>query len=100
MSARSRSMSSSNALSVCPLPCCISLLRSAVAAGDVILRPLPARVGEDLGRLAIFDKLAEVKKGSALRDARRLLHVVRDDGNRVAAAKLVDQLLNLCGCDR
>ena len=50
--------------------------------------------------LAIFDQLAEVEEGGALRHARRLLHVVGDDDDRVAAAQLVDQLLDLGGGDR
>ena len=59
-----------------------------------------ARVGEDVRGLAVFDQLAEVEEGGALRHARRLLHVVRDDHDRVAAAQLVDQLLDLGGGDR
>ena len=59
-----------------------------------------ARIGEDLARLAIFDQLAEVEKGGALRHARGLLHVVGDDDDRVAAAQLVDQFLDLGGGDR
>src|SRR6266545_7481449 len=97
MRARSRSMSSSNALSVCPLACCIVLLRSAVAAGDIVLGALLARVGEDLRRLAILDELAEVEESGALRNARGLLHIVGNDRDCIAAAKLVDQLLDL-GC--
>ena len=50
--------------------------------------------------LAVFDQLAEVEEGGALRHARGLLHVVGDDRDRVAAAKLVDQLLDLGGGDR
>src|SRR6476661_8085158 len=100
MSARSRSMSSSNAFSVCPLACCIMSLRSAIAARDVILSAPFARIGEDLGRLAIFDELAEVEERRPLRHARGLLHVVRDDRDRVAATQFVDQLLNLRRGDR
>src|SRR5438045_1298975 len=100
MSARSRSMSSSNALSVCPLACCMFLLRSAVAAGNIVLSARFARIGEDFRRFAIFDKLAEVEEGGALRDTRRLLHIVSHDRDRIAAAKLVNQLLDLGGGDR
>ena len=50
--------------------------------------------------LAVFDQLAEVEEGGPLRHARGLLHVVGDDRDRVAAAKLVDQLLDLGGGDR
>src|SRR6476619_5383026 len=100
MSARNRSRSSSNALIVCPLVVAIVMLRSAVAAGDIILGALLARVGEDLARLAIFDHLAEVEERRPLRHARGLLHVVRDDRDRVAATQFVDQLLNLRRGDR
>src|SRR4051812_24989648 len=100
MSARNRSMSSSNAFSVCPLACCIILLRSAVAAGNIVLGALLARVREDLRRFAVFNQLAEVEECSALRDSRRLLHVMGDDRDRIAAAKLVDQLFDLGGRDR
>src|SRR4051794_20255705 len=100
MSARSRSMSSSNALSVCPLACCMSLLRSAIAAGDIIRRAPLARIGEDLRRLAVFDHLAEVEESGPLRHSRGLLHVVGDNSDGVAAAKLVNQLLDLGGGDR
>src|SRR4051794_31370153 len=100
MSARSRSMSSSKALSVCPIACSIISLRSAVAAGNIVGGPLLARVREDLRRLAVFDQLAEVEKSRALRHARRLLHVVRNDRDCVTAAKLVNQLLDLGRGDR
>src|SRR5215213_1939209 len=100
MSARSRSMSSSNALSVCPLACCIFLLRSAVAAGDIILRALLPRVREDRRRLAVFHQLPEVEERRPLRHARCLLHVMSNDRDRIAAAKLVDQLLDLRRRDR
>src|SRR5204863_1696136 len=100
ISARSRSMSSSNALSVCPLACCMVLLRSAVPAGDIVLRARLARVGEDLRRLAVLDQLTKMEKGRPLRHTCRLLHVVGDDGDRIAAAQLVDQLLDLGGGDR
>src|SRR3982750_1439321 len=100
MSARNRSMSSSNAFSVCPLACCITLLRSAIAAGNIVLGAPLARVREDLRRFAVLDQLAEVKECGALRNPRGLLHVVSDDRDRIAAAKLVDQLLDFRGGDR
>src|SRR5687767_549089 len=96
ISARSRSMSWSKALSVCPpVCCCIIALQSAVAAGNVILRALLPRIGENLACLAVFDQLAEVEESGPLRHARSLLHVVGDDRDRIAAAKLVDQFLDL-----
>src|SRR3712207_2420014 len=95
--ARSWSRSWSKALTVWAL---MRLGSSAVAAGDVILGAGLAGIGEDFGRLAIFDEVAEVEKGGLLRDPRRLLHVVGDDHDRIAAAKLVDQLLDLGGGDR
>ena len=50
--------------------------------------------------LAVFDQLAEVEEGGALRDARGLLHRVGDDDDGVAAAQLVDQFLDPRGGDR
>ena len=41
-----------------------------------------------------------MEEGRALRHARGLLHVVGDDHDRIAAAQLVDQLLDLGGRDR
>ena len=41
-----------------------------------------------------------MEEGGALRDARGLLHIVGDDDDRIAAAQLVDQLLDLGGGDR
>src|SRR6476469_3837983 len=100
MRARSRSMSSSKALSVCPLACCITGLRSAVTAGNIVLGALLARIGEDFRGLPIFDELAEVEECSPLRYPRGLLQVVRHDRDRIAAAKLVDQLLDFGRRDR
>src|SRR3954463_7749795 len=47
--------------------------------GDVVLGLLFLRLDEDLVRHAEFDQLAEVHVGGEVRDARRLLHVVRHD---------------------
>ena len=41
-----------------------------------------------------------MEEGGPLRHARRLLHVMGDDGDRITAAQLVDQLLDLGGGDR
>ena len=76
------------------------VLRSAVAAGDIILGALLPRIGEDVRGRAIFDQRAEVEKGGALRHARRLLHVMRHDHDGIAALELVDQFLDLGGGDR
>ena len=46
------------------------------------------------GRLAELDQVALVKEGGEIRDARRLLHVVGDDDDGVAAAQLGDQVLD------
>src|SRR5262245_34936152 len=73
---------------------------SSVAPGDVVAGPLHPRIGEDLGGSPILHQLAEVEEGGALRDAGRLLHVVRHDRDRVVVAQLVDQLLDAGGGDR
>src|SRR3954471_22345239 len=94
--ARSWFSSSSKALSVweCPVAIWIS---SAVAAGNVVPRPLDSGIGEDLRRVVELDEVAEVEEGGLLRDPRRLLHVVGDDDDGEAIAHLVEQLLDL-GC--
>src|SRR5262245_12006233 len=73
---------------------------SSVAPGDVVAGPLHPRIGEDLGRGPVLHQLPEVEEGGALRDARRLLHVVRHDRDRVVVAQLLDQLLDASGGDR
>src|SRR5207248_5217080 len=75
-------------------------LRSAVTAGDIVPGPLLVRVGEDLAGLPELDQLAQVEEGGALRNARRLLHVVGEDHDREALAQLVDQFLDLGRRDR
>ena len=56
--------------------------------------------GEDLVGPVALDQLAEPEEGRHVGDARRLLHVVRDDDDRVAALELVDQLLDALRRDR
>src|SRR5258708_608739 len=94
--------SASNALWVCSV-ITISSLRSrasAEAAGDVILGALVRGGGEHLARGIELDHLAEIHEGGEVGDARRLLHVVGDDGDRVVVLELVDQLFDLGGRDR
>ena len=50
--------------------------------------------------VAELDQLAEIHEGGEVGDARRLLHVVGDDDDRVVVLQLVDQLLDLGGRDR
>ena len=72
----------------------------AEATGDVVLGEAVARVGEDAVGIADLDQLTQVEVGGALRDARRLLHGVGDDHDRVRLAQLIDQILDACGGDR
>src|ERR1700727_417533 len=72
-------------------------LRSAEAAGDVILRALLARRSEYFAGFVEFDELAQIHEGGELRYARRLLHVVRHDGDRVVLGEFVDELFDLGG---
>src|SRR3954464_15626605 len=81
-------------------------LHLAEPAADVVLGLLLARVGEDLlGRphLDQVPRLAgriEVEEGGDVAGPRRLLHVVSDDDDRVAALQLADQVLDGEGRDR
>jgi hypothetical protein len=53
-------------------------------------------VGEHLSSVdAELDQLAEIHERRVVGDARRLLHVVGDDDDRVVRLELVDQLLDL-----
>src|SRR4029079_2354462 len=74
--------------------------RSAEPAGDVGLRALVVGGGEDVLSRAELDQLAEIHEGGEVRDARRLLHVMRHDDDGVVLLELVDQLLDLGGRDR
>src|SRR5437868_6571936 len=100
ISPRSSPKSWSNALSVCPCVCCMVKLRSAVAAGDIILRALDMRVRKNLRSLARLDEFAEVEEGSMLRDACCLLHIVSHDHNREALLEFVNQLFDFGRRDR
>ena len=68
--------------------------------GDVALGALVLGVGEDLVRRPVLDQLAVEHERGRVRDPRGLLHVVRDDHDRVALLELVDQLLDLQRRDR
>src|ERR1700754_842758 len=78
---------------------CLSICSnsSAEAAGDVVLGVLLLRLHEELGRGAELDQVAEVHVGGVVRAAGRLLHVVRDDHDRVVGLQFVDQFFDLAG---
>src|SRR5690606_5866396 len=67
---------------------------SSEPPGDVRLRALLARVGEDAVGGPVLHQLTPVEKGRVIRDARRLLHVVGHDDDRVVLLQLVDELLD------
>src|SRR5918999_233116 len=78
-------------------------------AGDVGLRARIGRVGEDLLRVVELDDaagavlvLAELdgEERRLVRDTRRLLHVVRDDHDRVLPLQVQHEVLDLAGGDR
>src|SRR5262245_6277584 len=72
----------------------------AEAAGDIVLRASIARRGEHLARGIELDQLAQIHEGGEVGDARRLLHVMGDNHDRVILFELVDQLLDFGGRDR
>src|SRR5271154_4955581 len=78
----------------------VYLQLSAKTAGNVVLGPLRKRRLKDHLGVAVFDQTAEIHEGGVVGDARRLLHVVRDDNDGVDAGKLMDQLFDLGGGDR
>src|SRR4051794_21047300 len=87
----------SNAFAVCSEAMFFS---SAEPAGDVVLGTSVARRGEKLAGLVEFDQLPKVHEGGLVRDARRLLHVVGDDGDGVVLRQFLDQFLDLGGGNR
>src|SRR5690606_171023 len=93
MRAASPSSSSWNDLTICCVTAC-SPVRSTEAAGDVVLRALVTRIGEDAFRLAFLDKLAKMEESRALRDTRCLLHRMCHDDDGVIAPQLVHQLFD------
>src|ERR1700682_2621980 len=87
----------SNALAVCSEA---MFLSSAEPAGDVVLGASIARRGEYLVGFVEFDQFSEIHEGSFVRDARGLLHVVGDDGDRIVLRQFLDQFLALGGRNR
>src|SRR5438105_6649884 len=76
------------------------VLRLAEPAGHVVLGELFGGSREDLLRSVTLDELPEPEEGRDVRDARRLLHVVRHDHDRIVRLQLVNQFLDALGCDR
>src|SRR6266516_4649727 len=82
----------------------------AEAAGDVVLGALVRGPCEDRGVLVVVDEDAaalvavladlDAEERGHVCDARRLLHVVRDDHDRVLALQVVEQVLDARGGDR
>ena len=64
-------------------------------AAHIILGALVLRAGEDRAGLAELHQFAQVHEGGVIGHPGRLLHVVGDDDDAVAALQLVDQLLDL-----
>src|SRR3954470_4661560 len=78
-------------------------VRSGISAelpGDVLLRALVARRREQGLGVGVLDELAEQQERGRVRHARGLLHVVRDDDDRVVLLELGDELLDLQRRDR
>src|SRR5262245_12181778 len=74
--------------------------RSTEAPGDVVLRLFLRWLDEQIVGAPVLDQLPEVHVGGEVRDARRLLHVVRDDHDSVIGLEIVDQLIDLRGGNR
>src|ERR1041384_2372117 len=67
---------------------------------DVILGHLLVGFGEHLFSAVELDHLAQPEERSKIRNASRLLHIMRHNHNRVALSQLDDQLFDLLGGDR
>src|SRR5437588_3464753 len=79
--------------------------RSSEAPGDVVLGSAVIGLGEDLGRRPHLDEPAglagagDIEEGGGVAHARRLLHVVGDDDDRVAVLEIADEVLDPKGGD-
>src|SRR5215467_5264057 len=106
ISATMRAMScrsTSKAFAVCSLIVTVIAViprRSAEATGDIVLRAPVARRREYLAGRVELGQLAQIHERREIRDAGGLLHVMRDDHDRIVRLELVDQLLDLGGRDR
>src|SRR5580693_7165765 len=78
----------SNALAVCSEAMCLS---STEPAGDVVLGAPVAWRREDLVGFVEFDQFTEIHERGFVGNARGLLHVVGDDGDRIVFRQLLDQ---------
>src|SRR5579863_387578 len=76
-----------------------ALPQSAEAARDVVFGLFSGRSLEDHGGAVEFDQLTQQEKAGVIGDPRRLLHVMRDDGDGATALELEDQVLDLGGRD-
>src|SRR2546430_1282444 len=90
----------SRSRSYCLEACSLMPMGLSKPSGDVVLRLLLLRLDEQLVGDAVLDQLAEVHVGGEVRDAGRLLHVVRHDQDGDALLEIVDQLLDQGGGDR
>src|SRR5699024_1898565 len=88
---------------------CRRCATSAETAGDVVLGALVGGVAEDLLGLVVLDEAAVTvarlvdtgrEERGPVRYPGRLLHVVRDDDDRVITRQLIHQVLDLEGGDR
>src|SRR5437773_1001358 len=85
---------------------CSTSSPSSEAPGDVVLGAAVVGLGEDLGGRTHLDQAprlagpGDVEEGSRVADARRLLHVVGDDDDRVVVLQLADEILDAKGGDR
>src|SRR5689334_22589001 len=70
------------------------VLRSAEATGDVVLGLLLLRLDENFVGDSEFHHFPEIHVGRVVRNARGLLHVVRDDYDGVVGLQLVHELLD------
>ena len=72
----------------------------AKAARYIILSSLSLRIGEYLFRLVELHHFAQIKESSLVAHASRLLHIMRDDNNRIVLFQFMNQFLYFCRRDR
>src|SRR6266853_4831774 len=95
---RKVSRSLSYCLERCSLP--IRCSSSTEPAGDVVLRLFLLRLDENLVGHAEFHHFSQIHIRRRVGNARRLLHVVRDDHDRIVVLQLVHEFLDASGGNR
>ena len=83
-----------------PCSCAHVAIFLTVAACNIVLCAVLARIGKNFGSFAKFDQMAQMEECRSLRHARCLLHIMRNDDDGIFPAQVVNQFLDSGSRDR